>query len=330
MTLFGLTACGVKTPVIAPDMDLPDPVSGFELFVRDDRLLLAWTPPKEKAPGEVTAYKVFYEDAWAAEQSRGRQFRELASVNQADDLALRRRDGRMVLDLPVDARWAGKVFNYVVVPVGRKGYAGPESPVVSIYWAATPEPPGSIDGEAGDRSARLRWSPPAVPGVGYNLYRTLEGEPFPLHPVNGEPLREAHYVDRQVRNGETYLYTVRTVGSAAPPWIESRGSDPARVRPVDLKAPEPPKRLEAIAGVAIVRLLWQENEEGDLAGYRVYRRGPGENRSVKIGEVLQPVTLFTDREIQRGSVYEYHVTAFDQAPGQNESGPSKSVKIEAP
>ena len=84
--------------------------------------------------------------------------------------------------------------------------------------------------------------------------------------------------------------------------------------------------LEVIPGRAIVRLFWEENKEDDISGYRIYRRNGSRGGFVQIGEVQQPMTIFTDRDVQAGTAYEYYVSAYDNASAENESGPSRTLK----
>jgi hypothetical protein len=46
---------------------------------------------------------------------------------------------------------------------------------------------------------------------GYNVYRTLKGNDFPLLPLNREPLSGNRFVDVGLERGTSYLYGVRTV-----------------------------------------------------------------------------------------------------------------------
>jgi hypothetical protein len=47
--------------------------------------------------------------------------------------------------------------------------------------------------------------------TGYNVYRALKGEVFPLLPLNREPLTGNRFADVGLERGTTYLYGVRTV-----------------------------------------------------------------------------------------------------------------------
>lgn len=81
--------------------------------------------------------------------------------------------------------------------------------------------------------------------------------------------------------------------------------------PNDEIPPAPPQRLEVLPGDGQVFLSWAENEEEDLARYRLYRStAPG------TGERLVSITAGTritylDDRVQNGTVYYYRLTAVD-------------------
>jgi len=329
LILFGLlwTACGVKTPIVAPDGVLPKGVSGFEVFIRGEALLLTWPAPDTKHRTEISGYRLFYEDL-LADRQRGcncRRFHDLAFVDPASAEIV---EGRLEVQRAIDPFWMGRLYSYLVVPVSRKGFAGAESKEQVIFWKPSPRPPSSLTAVAGDRTAILQWTPPPDQGVRYLVYRRSGKRVFPLHPVNPLPLGELRFEDGGLRNGTTYHYVIRSVAAGeGPPWIESLPSAEVSVTPLDREAPAPPEGVEAIAGPGLIRLLWEENKEPDLAGYRVYRRAEGEKKARFIGVVKMPGTTFTDSSVSAGEGYEYSVTAIDHAPEPNESIPSRTVTV---
>ena len=97
--------------------------------------------------------------------------------------------------------------------------------------------------------------------------------------------------------------------------------------PRDFIPPAPPKGLVAVQTGRGIELLWQQNSEIDIAGYRVYRREPGGlitllNRK----PVREP--RFIDRDPLETGKYSYWVTAVDNAQPPNESGMSSIVSIQ--
>ncbi|MGO9393919.1 MAG: hypothetical protein ACLP7A_04820, partial [Desulfobaccales bacterium] len=76
-----------------------------------------------------------------------------------------------------------------------------------------------------------------------------------------------------------------------------------------------------------VELRWEPSAAPDVAGYRVYRRSPGEARAVKLTPGLLTKPYFVDTGVQRGQTYYYYVTAVDNSPRANESLPSEEAEI---
>lgn len=328
LLVLWITGCGVKGPLIPPDMDLEKPVSRFEAFARGDELLFTWAAPDEKTRAEISGYKLFFEDADEMMKCRCRKFRELAFVDLDAKDREWVRNQRVELRLPVNAKLFGKTYHYVVVPVGRTGLAGNESPEIAIQWARPSSPPEGIRAEPGDRSVLLTWEPAGgQKQPGFNVYRKTDEEAFPLHPVNAAPVPGNRFLDKGAQNGIRYHYLVRSVTSDGPPWIESSASEEVTVIPEDLIPPAPPAGLEAIPGTDRIQLFWEESRDEDLVGYRIYRRSGGRGGFEKIGDVRHPITIFTDGNMRTGEIYDYFVAAYDDSGIPNESGPSKTVRV---
>ncbi len=323
---FLFLGCGVKTPVVSPDTNLPKAVSDFQIQVHGMDLLFSWPAPGEKSTARLSGYKIFSETDRSRSEQGCRRFQELASLDLKGGGKGWVRKGRIFYRLRVHPEWFGQTIHYIVIAVGRKGYAGRESKEISVHWVQPPSPPEEVRAIPGNRSVRLQWDPggKGKKRIRVNIYRKERGGDYPIHPLNTKPVEKGEYVDRKVRNGVSYFYRLRTVASDLPPWIESEESEEVSVQPEDREPPAPPRGLDLIQGEGVVRLFWEENSEEDLAGYRVYRRSDG-GEFRRIGEIRKPTTFYTDREVKRGNSYEYYVSAFDTAPKPNESRPSKTV-----
>jgi hypothetical protein len=331
MGLGWITGCGVKGPIIPPDLNTIKAVSQFQAFVRGEELLLTWDAPTDESRTDIIAYRIFSEDSDETKTCRFpcRKFRDLAFLDLEDGETDWIREKRVELRLAVDPALFWKTYHYVVVPVNRKGYAGEESREITIHWMPPPSKPEALQAQAGDRSVDLQWETPEVDiPLMFNIYRRTDDGTYPLLPVNAVPVEENRHLDKKVRNGTLYHYQIRALTTETKPWIESSASYEIEAIPVDLISPAPPEGLEAIPGQEIIRLFWEENKENDLSGYRVYRRSGRRGGFVQIGDISQPVTIFTDNDVQVGNYYEYYVSAYDNAPTQNESEPSRTVMVQ--
>lgn len=90
----------------------------------------------------------------------------------------------------------------------------------------------------------------------------------------------------------------------------------------DTTPPANPTGLGATAGNGSVSLDWNNNGEGDLAGYRVYRSTTSGSGYSDISGLIGS-SDYTDNSVTNGTTYYYVVTAEDTS--QNESGNSNQA-----
>jgi len=106
------------------------------------------------------------------------------------------------------------------------------------------------------------------------------------------------------------------------------GDSPLRTaRPEKLTPPPPLLGLLAVPTSQGVELRWQPSPAPDLAGYRVYRRSPGESQPSRLIPELLTKPYFVDSRVKQGQTYYYYVTAVDNSPRANESLPSEEAAI---
>jgi fibronectin type 3 domain-containing protein len=221
---------------------------------------------------------------------------------------------------------ARKVYVYQVVSINRRDNSGAPSNPVSVYWDDPPTSPMMAKGIPGDKRVDLSWEP--VGGVtGYNVYRKIEGEDYPVRPLNREPLTATQYEDLNVENEKKYLYSIRALRRVAKTDVESKGSAEVLVTPTDLTAPGPPQGLAGVPLKNGIELNWIRNPEPDLLGYIVYRRSSGEPEFKRLNEIPLPKEIYLDEGAALGQDYEYVVTAVDSSPNKNESPRSEEVRV---
>lgn len=95
--------------------------------------------------------------------------------------------------------------------------------------------------------------------------------------------------------------------------------------PPDTTPPADPTGLVASPGNTTASLTWNNNTEGDLDGYNIYRSATSGSGYSKLN--TNPVTspAFTDTGLTNGNTYYYVITAVDTALPANESGYSSEV-----
>jgi len=244
-------------------------------------------------------------------------------------------------------------------PTGRESAF---SNKVTFPLVTPPVPPTEISAEPQDRGIRIRWSHPALPAgaegegaegtedeatapeaaetgesdeetagagsetpelAGFNVYRRRSTERTYGQPLRTLGSKARAFLDESALFGDSYIYTVTAVASRRPAVIESPFAEEVEVVYRDVFAPPVPQGLVALAEGGRVRLVWQESEAPDRAGYRVYRRGPDTQEFRSVSAELLTGTDFTDSGLAAGATYTYQVTAVDRAG--NESAPSRAV-----
>jgi hypothetical protein len=85
---------------------------------------------------------------------------------------------------------------------------------------------------------------------------------------------------------------------------------------IDNEPPAIPRGLRSITGDEEVLLVWYQNTEPDLAGYRIYRSTEAFGLYYEIGETN--LDYFLDFGLVNGATYYYAVTAFDYEGNESE------------
>ena len=253
---------------------------------------------------------------------------QVVATLEGDPLATERREA--LEDARLDDLAAGGVestLRYAVRVHDRRGR--PSRLVYSQDLVLLPgaPPPTGVEAEPTADGIRLRWSaPPAVEDARFNVYRASVGSDPPAEPRNTEPLAETEFLDSEVVNGETYVYTVRVALASDRPFREGQPSEPREVLSEDRFAPATPRNLVSVQEGLAIRLFWDPNRETDVAGYRVYRSVDG-GAWTQIGPDPLTKPLYLDNDVLLEQRIVYRVTAMDRASPPNESGESDPTTV---
>jgi fibronectin type 3 domain-containing protein len=160
--------------------------------------------------------------------------------------------------------------------------------------------------------------------AGYEVLRaTGSGSFVQVAQTTGSGLR---YTDRDVEEGQTYLYRVRARDAAG---NESAPSAVATVTMPDTVAPSAPAGVRAAAGDAKrVTLTWAAATDNvAVAGYEIWRGGPT-GALTRIAVEPGGGTSYADTTVAGGRDYRYEVVAYDTAG--NRSDPSAAASARTP
>jgi hypothetical protein len=224
-----------------------------------------------------------------------------------------------------------QVREYVAVGIAKRGRRGPLSKPVGIPLVPPPSPPSDAHVMYDENAATIAWSAPRTgpatdtqPGVLASRAVGMPGAPHLAYVVYDKetrltrsPVSQPKFQDDHIVWGNERCYVVRTVATYGDVSIESDGTPPACVTFVDTFPPAAPKSLHAVAGEGSISLIWEPNNEKDLAGYLVLR-GPASS------DTLEPVTPKPIQEatykddVPAGRRYVYAVRAVDKAGNMSE------------
>jgi hypothetical protein len=332
-----LAACGKKLEPISPDQMVPAQVREFKLTQEGESLVLTWLMPQQNLLGQpltqIQGFRLQRAETKGAAPQPGcvPDFKFLADIDLAYPKAGQVK-GEVVLYQDA-ALLPGRRYDYRVAPYVHDRYLGPWSATLSHAWGVLLRTPRDFKAEPGDAAAILSWSPvtkladgaPATDLAGYFLYRQSAKENW--RRLTPEPLTGTKYQDVALANEVTYTYKIRAVRRLGGDLLESADSPALTVTPVDLTPPPPIINVVAVPTPQGVTLRWDDSAAPDLAGYRVYRRVPGEARYLRLTPKLLTKPYFVDDQAGRGRTYYYVITAVDNSKRANESLPSEEAVV---
>ncbi|MCH7747767.1 MAG: fibronectin type III domain-containing protein [Acidobacteria bacterium] len=228
----------------------------------------------------------------------------------------------------------------VQAPTTSTGGSAPGAPAAGDASAATP-----ADAVANTTTGQTAFETPGTtpprpilpsrpivewpPASRYDLYEIVEshdGPPAMPQPLNTMPLTIPAYADGRVEFGVERCYAVSTLDVVGGLDMRSGLSVQTCVTLVDTFPPAAPEGLTGVGSDGAVSLIWQPNDEDDLAGYLVLRGVPP-------GETLQPLTpapvqenTYRDTTAEPGVRYVYAVRAVDTVTPPNVSPLSNQVE----
>jgi hypothetical protein len=206
---------------------------------------------------------------------------------------------------------------YVAVGVNKRGRHGPLSRRGAVPIGPPPVPPSSPAFTYNETSVTVTWMPSTggtdaaspVPSS-YHVYEVPKGGK--LARLTKAPVKATRFVDSRVEWGAERCYVVRSVAVVDNLSVESDASASVCKTLVDTFPPAAPKGLTAVASEGSISLIWDPNDEADLAGYIVVRGATDGGALVRVTKTPIRETTYTDT-VAAGARYRYAVQAVDKA-----------------
>ncbi len=182
---------------------------------------------------------------------------------------------------------SGRNIFYTVKAVGNNGMSAYVSKKISYvgipHITAASNVPGGV---------QVKWNTVAN-ATGYRVYRRAAGEKYWTYIAT---TKSNTYLDKNVKSGTYYKYTVRTVF-----YSMFSGYESGRL----VRYIATPKLTRISNGIAGITVNW--SSVAGATQYRVYRRGAGQKTWTYLGTVNN--LQYTDRNVVKGSYYRYTVRA---------------------
>lgn len=226
-----------------------------------------------------------------------------------------------------------RAYRYAVRFINRRNQTAGLSNQVYLAPVKLPPPPAGLRYTLAPDCVRLAWDPPRLeegaraPAVGYRVYRSEDPNDVGRSPLSADLVTTTEFMDRNFQFDRTYYYAVSLIASLKDPYAETLPSPALKVVTEDTFAPGPPQSLDGVVEKGVVVLLWIAPPDGDVAGYRVYRREVrSETRELLVSGLIR-VLSFRDQNVRSGAAYEYSVRAVD---GHGNEGAAASIVLEVP
>lgn len=333
--LLLLNGCGYKNAPIPPQSVVPTPITDLLYETNQEGVRLSWSYPVGTISGRSLDSIALFE-LYLAEVALD-DYCDTCPIPFGDPIEI---DGGS----PIDGKTRKKAdyalsllrpgYKYFVKVRSRTSWwaDSDDSNIISFVWYQPATAPQEVKAIPGDGQVSLSWQPvttltdgsTVTTAMQYQVLRSADGTNFqPLR----EPIATPQYVDRQVRNGLQYFYTIQSMMVYKEELINGGVSEPVAVTPVDLAPPVSPLAVTVVETGVGIKIFWQESDAADLGGYRIYRRAADTDNYELLGEVSAENTLFVDTTAKKDMAYYYAITAIDQAKPPNESNKSQEATL---
>lgn len=211
--------CGYKDLPVAPATVVPEPIADLLYKVSDKGLELTWSFPVKTIQGspitDISAFDLYRAAVPLADYCGGCPipFGKAIEVDGGVvfDAKLRRKKSYNSSDLK-----SGYKYFYKVQSRTSWLAASEDSNIITFVWYQPAKAPTALAATAGDRKVTLKWNGVTELSDGsaldnpmkYQIMRSAGGKDFVKV---GEPLTATSYIDKQVRNGLKYFYTVQSL-----------------------------------------------------------------------------------------------------------------------
>lgn len=323
--LLALSGCGYKSNPVPPQAVVPEPIQDLSYTLEPDGAHLKWTYPDEGENGrnlqEIASFDLYRAEVPLDGYCPG------CPIPFGKPLEIP--GGVVEEESPTKGEYVSGMLRsgnkYFFKMTSRISWlaASKDSNIISFVYHLPAAAPVGLIADSKDGTVKLNWrkvtlltdgSPADLP-VTYQVLKSTDGKQYtPL----GVPLELLSADDRDVEGGKTYYYKVISGMLFQGEPVDGSASKPVTVTVADVVPPDQVTGVTVVAAASNVRIFWDASSVDDLAGYRIYRRAPGQNAPEKIGEVVPTQTIFKDETGLDAPGSFYSVAAYDREGNEGE------------
>ncbi|MCE5312821.1 MAG: fibronectin type III domain-containing protein [Nitrospiraceae bacterium] len=289
-----IVSCGKKGNLTLLTFEPPKQISELKAVHREDILTISWSISSS-----------FNLKGFSVERSEdGVNFRRI-SFNKPEQTSYS------------DSSFKpGSDYYYRVGAVSKRDIPGIYSPVKKVSPGILFQPPAGLSYRQDRDYVEISWQP--VNGALYNIYKGSDKDKTPSALLNAQPLQKPMLREKADFTKDVY-YAVSSLNATE---LKDEGylSDSLMISPSFFK-PAAPSGIRYAQSKENVTLIWNENNEQWLSGYRIYRKRAGESSFSAIGDSVVPA--FSDAEAASVKTL-YCITALGRG---SESPASEPIEI---
>jgi hypothetical protein len=202
-----------------------------------------------------------------------------------------------------------RTYYYAVKTYNKVDVDGDLSEIVAATTKPRPAKPSGLKGEAMKmKSAPLAWlTNPEKDIVYYRVFRKATSESGNFSDVAKVPAQETRYLDKDLKEGVTYLYKIQVEDGDG---LLSDFSDEIRVQ---IKPrPKSPEQLSGDFQTGSVELKWRPGPEPDIAYYRIYEKSYWSTETVPGADKVTSPSVKFKVVLEKGKKKTYVVTSVDK------------------
>ncbi len=211
----------------------------------------------------------------------------------------------------------GNDYYYKIRCLSLKDIYSDDSPIIKVSALPPPPKPIGISYTITSDSLKIQWQ--EISDVKYNIYRSYQRGVYSIYPINNAPLKDNFYFDR-IDTSRTVYYKISSHLNTEV-RNESVLSEELEINPTDFIPSAPTGLIYAPLDKKIL-LLWEENPETWVKGYRIYRKKAQDKEFALIGEVINPVFIDSEPPDKKAI---YHIKALGPV---KEGQPSQTLIFE--